>query len=181
MGALQIEILDRSHALNAFDCGEEQLNKFLLVYALTASRSGQSRTYVALNDIEVIGFYTLVVGEVSYDGAHERMIKGMARHPVPVMVLARMGVAVSYQKRGVGTSLLKHAILRTLDAAKIAGIRAMTVHAKNVTIRSFYENFGFQASPTDPLHLFVLIKDLRGMQTLERTVSENSADRTHGG
>jgi GNAT superfamily N-acetyltransferase len=181
MGALQIEILDRSHVLNAFDCGEEQLNKFLLSFALTANRSNQSQTYAALEDREVIGFYTLVVGEVSHVGAHERLTKGMARHPVPVMVLARMGVAVNYQKRGVGTSLLKHAILRTLDAAKIAGIRAMTVHAKNATLRSFYENFGFEASPTDPLHLFVLIKDLRGMQTLERSVSAKSADRAHGG
>jgi GNAT superfamily N-acetyltransferase len=130
MGALQIEILDRSHVLIAFDCGEEKLNKFLSSFALTANRSNQSQTYVALEDREVIGFYTLVVGEVSHVGAHERMTKGMARHPVPVMVLARMGVAVNYQKRGVGTSLLKHAILRTLDAAKIAGIRAMTVHAR---------------------------------------------------
>ena len=168
MCGLRIELLDKTHILDGFDCGEHALNEFLSRFALTAIRSDESCTYVALNNEEVIGFYTLVVSEVAHCDASERIIKGMARRPVPVMLLARMAVAVSYQRRGVGSSLLKHAVLRTLEAASIAGIRAMAVHAKNATVRSFYERFDFQPSPTNPLHLFILMKDLRALQRLER-------------
>jgi GNAT superfamily N-acetyltransferase len=78
------------------------------------------------------------------------------------MVLARLAVARSHQGQGLGAGLLKDAIGRTLAAAAIAGIRAMVVHAKDQQARGFYEHFGFRPSPTDPLHLFVLLKDLQG-------------------
>ena len=164
MGELRIELLHRSHAVEGFDCGEEPLNRFLWRFALANERANASRTYVALEHEVVIGFHTLVVGEVAPAQAPERLSKGLARHPLPLMVLARLAVGVNHQGRGIGAGLLKDAILRTLAAADIAGIRAMAVHARNDRARGFYEHFGFEASPTDPLHLFVLIKDLRGMQ-----------------
>jgi GNAT superfamily N-acetyltransferase len=160
----RIERLQRSHAVEGFDCGVEALNRFLSRFALANQRANASRTYVALDNGIVIGFHTLVVGEVAPDHAPERLSKGLARHPVPLLVLARLAVGVNHQGRGIGAGLLKDAILRTLAAADIAGIRAMAVHAKNDRARCFYEHFGFEASPTDPLHLYVLIKDLRGMQ-----------------
>jgi GNAT superfamily N-acetyltransferase len=89
--------------------------------------------------------------------------KGLARHPVPLILLARLAVSRTWQGKGVGAGLLKDAIQRTLQAADIVGIRAMATHAKNDTVRAFYEHFGFIQSPTDPLHLFVLTKDLRRM------------------
>ena len=164
MGELRTELLHRSHAVEGFDCGEEPLNRFLWRFALANQCANASRTYVALEHEVVIGFHTLVVGEVAPAQAPERLSKGLARHPLPLMVLARLAVGVNHQGRGIGAGLLKDAILRTLAAADIAGIRAMAVHAKNDRARGFYEHFGFEASPTDPLHLFVLIKDLRGMQ-----------------
>ena len=108
-----------------------------------------------------MGFHTLVVGEVSPEQAPERIRKGLARHPIPLMVLARLAVAVEHQGQGFGAALLKDAISRTLAAADIAGIRALAVHAKDERARAFYEHFGFRASPSDPLHLFVLLKDLQ--------------------
>jgi len=65
------------------------------------------------------------------------------------------------QGRGLGAGLLKDAMRRTVQAAEIGGIRAFMTHAKDETARRFYEHFGFMPSPTDPLHLFVLVKDIR--------------------
>jgi GNAT superfamily N-acetyltransferase len=157
----QIEKLDRRHAVEAFDCGREALNRFLARYALPNQQAEASQTYVATVDDQVIGYYTLVVGEVAYDEAPRRLTKGLAHHPVPIMLLARLAVALSWQGKGCGAGLLKDAMLRTLQAAHIAGIRAFAVHAKDDEARAFYEHFDFVSSPTDPYHLFLLVKDIR--------------------
>ena len=162
MKVLRIEPLQTSHALDGFDCGVEALNRFLLRFALVNKRAQANRTYLALHGDAALGFHTLVVGAVSPEQAPERIRKGLANHPIPVMVLARLAVARSHQGQGLGAGLLKDAIGRTLAAAAIAGIRAMVVHAKDQQTRGFYEHFGFRPSPTDPLHLFVLLKDLQG-------------------
>ena len=155
----RIEKLARHHAIAGFDCGEEPLNRFLERYALTNQQANASQTYLGLADETVIGFYTLVVSEVSYEGAPGRLTKGLARHPVPIMLLARLA-SVNWQGKAIGPGLLKDAMLRTLQAADIAGIRALAVHAKHEKARSFYEHFDVVPSPTDSLHLFMLIKDL---------------------
>jgi GNAT superfamily N-acetyltransferase len=77
------------------------------------------------------------------------------------MLLARLAVSSGAQGRGIGAGLLKDAMLRTLQAADIAGIRALAVHAKDENARRFYERFGFIPSPTDALHLYVLVKDIK--------------------
>ena len=163
MSHVRIEPLQANHALDAFDCGEEPLNGVLVRFALANQRARASRTYVALDGDVVVGFHTLVVGEVSPEQAPERIGKGLARHPIPLMVLARLALAVAHQGEGLGAALLKDAIGRTLAAAEIAGIRALAVHAKDERARGFYEHFGFRPSPTDPLHLNVLLKDLQGI------------------
>ena len=161
MSDLRIEPLQASHRLDGFDCGEEGLNRFLVRFAWMNQRSNASRTYVALDGAEVVGFHTLVVGEVSSEQAPERIGKGLANHPIPVMVLARLAVARGNQGKGLGAGLLKDAMGRTLAAAEIAGIRALMVHAKDAQAQGFYEHFGFRPSPSDPLHLFVLLKDVQ--------------------
>jgi GNAT superfamily N-acetyltransferase len=163
MTVFRIEKLARHHAVDNFDCGEDALNRFLSRFAFSNQQASASQTYVGLADDCVIGFYTLVVGEVSYDDAPERLKKGLARHPVPLMLLARLAVSQTWQGKGVGAGLLKDAMCRTVQAADIGGIRALAAHAKNDTARAFYEHFGFAPSPTDELHLFVLIKDIRRM------------------
>ena len=158
---LRIERLERRHDVDRFDCGKEPLNRFLMRYALPSQMAGASRTYVGIHVDEVVGCHTLVVGEIAYERAADRMRKGLARHPVPVMVLARLAVAANWQKKGIGAGLLKDAMLRSLQAADIAGIRAIVVHAKDGAARSFYERYDFMPSPTDPYHLFLLLKDVR--------------------
>ena len=163
----RIEKLRRDHPLDGFSSDRETLDRFLLRYAFSNQLANASQTYLGLHDDEVIGFYTLVVGEVAYGDAPERLTKGPARHPVPIMLLARLAVAATWQRRGIGAGLLKDAISRTLQAAEIGGIRAFAVHAKDDDARRFYAHFGFAPSPTDPLHLFLLIKDLHPLLPLE--------------
>lgn len=157
----RIQKLQRTHNVEDFDCGREALNRFLIRYALQNQQAGASQTYVALRGDEIIGFYTLVVGQVEYSDAPERLTKGLARHPVPIMLLARLATALAWQRKGIGSGLLKDAMLRTLQAADIAGIRAFAVHAKDDQARAFYERFDLIPSPADPYHLFILLKDLR--------------------
>jgi GNAT superfamily N-acetyltransferase len=159
--ALRIEKLTRHHVVDGFDCCQESLNRFLVRHALQSQLANAAQTYVALADDSVAGFYSLVVGQIAFDEAPERMAKGLARHPVPIMLLARLAIGLSWQGRGLGAGLLKDAMIRTARAAEIAGIRAFIVHAKDDTARSFYEHFGFRPSPTDPLHLYLLIKDIQ--------------------
>jgi len=157
----RIEKLRRDHPLDPFASGSEALDRFLLRHALTNQQANASQTYIGLHGDEVIGFYTLVVGQVAYADAPRRLTKGLARHPIPIMLLARLAVALGWQGRGIGMGLLKDAMRRTLQAAEIGGIRAFAVHAKDETARGFYTHFGFASSPTDPLHLYLLVKDLR--------------------
>ncbi len=161
MATLRIEKLQRGHGVDTFDRGQEALNRFPIRFAFQSQQAGASQTYIALADEEVAGYYTLVAGQVEYSDAPERPTKGLARHPVPIMLLARLAIAKSWQGKGLGSGLLKDAMLRTLQAADIAGIRAFGVHAKDDAARSFYERFDFAASPSDPYHLFRLLKDIR--------------------
>jgi GNAT superfamily N-acetyltransferase len=156
-----IEKLRRDHPIDAFDCGQEDLNSWLRKYALQNQGAGAAQTYVGLVGNVVNGYYSLAVGQIEYNDAPERLRKGLARHPAPIMLLARLAVDREWQKKGVGRALLRDAVLRTMQAADIAGIRALAVHAKDEQARRYYEQFDFTASPADPLHLLVLLKDIR--------------------
>jgi len=156
-----IEKLRRGHLIDTFDCGEEALNSWLLKYALQNQGAGATQSYAGLVGDVVVGYYSLAVGQIEFGDAPERLRKGLARHPVPVMLLARLAVDKNWQKQGVGRALLRDAVLRTAQAAEIAGIRALAVHAKDEQARRYYEQFDFAASPADPLHLLVLLKDIR--------------------
>jgi len=166
-GATSPEPLSPIHKLsvdditNAFDCGQEELNRFLKKFALTNQAANAAQTYVTCRANRVVGYYSLAVGSVQPEESPPRAVKGLARHPVPVMILARLAVERSEQGTGIGKALLKDALLRTAQAADIAGIRAFVVHAKDEEARRWYEQFDFEPSPTDPLHLFLLLKDLK--------------------
>jgi GNAT superfamily N-acetyltransferase len=157
----RIEKLQRSHDVNSFDCGQDNLNRYLARYALMSQRADGAQTYVGISGNKIMGYYTLVVGNVAYEGAPERLTQGLSRHPVPVMLLARLAVDLDWQGKGVGAGLLRDAMQRTVQVADIAGLRAFLVHAKDDKAKAFYEHFDFASSPTDPYHLFLLLKDIR--------------------
>jgi GNAT superfamily N-acetyltransferase len=160
-GRWAIQKLDKSHLTDSFDCGYEDLNRYISRFALNNQAAGSAQTYAAIADNQVVGYYSLAVGAVAHSEAPVRMVKGLARHPIPVMLLARLAVDNDAKGRGLGAALLRDALARTLQAADIAGIRAILVHAKDADSRRFYEHFDFDPSPTDFYHLYLLIKDLR--------------------
>ena len=155
-----VEKLRADHELTAFDCGKEELNRFLQRFALANQQANSTQTYVACRDKVVVGYYSLAVGAVAHAAATERVRKAMPRYPISVMILARLAVNARHAGQGLGKALLKDALLRTAQAADIAGIRALLVHAKDNDAKAFYEHFNFEPSPTDPYHLFLLMKDL---------------------
>lgn len=159
--SLHIEKLNRTHAVEHFTCGQPDLDRFLLRHALQAQQANSSQTYLGLSAQEVVGFYTIVAGEVAHADAPERVVKGMPRHPIPLLVLARLAVHTDWQGRRIGIGLLLDALGRTLQVADVIGVRALAVHAKDDRAASFYRHFDFTPSPTDPRHLFMIIKDIR--------------------
>jgi GNAT superfamily N-acetyltransferase len=156
--SFHIEKLHRTHAIEQFTCGQPELDRFLTRHALQAQQANSSQTYVAVNDDEVVGFYTIVAGEVQHAEAPERVVKGMPRHPIPLLVLARLAVHTKAQGRGIGSGLLLDALRRTLQVADVIDVRALAVHAKDDPAIAFYRHFGFAPSPADARHLLMIIK-----------------------
>jgi GNAT superfamily N-acetyltransferase len=158
---LRIEKLQRTHAVETFTCGQPELDRFLIRHSLQAQQMNSSQTYVAVSDKAVVGFYTIVAGEVRHADAPERVVKGMPCHPIPLLILARLAVHSEWQGRRIGAGLLLDALGRTLQVADIVGVRSLAVHAKDESAAAFYRHFGFEPSATDSRHLFMLIKEIR--------------------
>ena len=162
VGALSpVETLDETHDVSSFECGKELLDRFLKRFALANQRADSARTYVVCRKSVVVAYYSLAAGAVEHAAAPVRIGKGLARHPIPVMLLARLAVDRTQQGRGIGKALIKDALLRTAAAADIVGVRALLVHAKDDEARAWYQSLDFEPSPTYPYHLFLLMKDLR--------------------
>lgn len=143
------------------------LDEWLRKHALQSHRSGGSRVFVTTEtDPDVVGYYALAAGAVMPREAPARLARGLAANqPVPVVLLGRLAVDARHQGQHVGRSLLLDAMSRVLQAGELIGIRALLVHAVNERAGEWYAGFGFERSPTHPLHLILLLKDLRA--TLE--------------
>ena len=156
--------LDSSHATQAFDCGAAPLNLFLQRYALVNHANGSARTFVTLTPGPVLGYYSLAAALAEHAAVPQSVInasQGLARHPIPMLLLARLAVDVRAQGRGVGRSLLQSALLKYLQACEVIGCRALMVHAKDEAAVRFYQGYGFEPSPIDAAHLYLLTKDIR--------------------
>jgi len=153
-------LLDKSHDCSSFDCGKEPLNRFLIRHALANQANDSARTFVGLDGSRVVGYYSLAVSAVLFEDAPERMVKGLARHPVPILLMARFAVDKGYQGRGIGAGLFKDALKRCLNVSREAAVRAFMVHAKDEEAKALYERFGMIACPDNPFHLYLLMKDI---------------------
>jgi len=155
--------LGRKDVRDGFHCGIASLDTWLVEHAPGADAAGSARTYVVIDDGQdrVVGYYALTVASLEREAATGRATKGMPRHPIPAMLLARLAVDESVQGEGVGAMLLADAMQRTLLVAEETGIRLLLVHAVDDEARSFYLHFGFEVSPSDPMNLQLLIKDIR--------------------
>lgn len=165
IGYAPVRKLASTDQTDVFDCGQAALNQFLQRYAFVNQKANSAQTYVCCQGDVVVGFYSLAVGSVDPEAAPSRVMKGLARHPVPVMILARLAVDKEHQHKGLGQALLKDALLRTAQAADIVGIRCLLVHAKDDRAQRWYESWEFEPSPSDPYHLFMMMKDLKSLLT----------------
>jgi GNAT superfamily N-acetyltransferase len=156
-----IEKLSREHDLSAFDCASATLNEWLRKFAWTNQQADSAKTYVALEGNSVVGYYALTTGSVHKHESPQRIAKGLANHPIGVVLLARLAVDQSQQVKGLGKAMLFDALSRVEEAVGIVGVRAVLVHAIDDAARRFYLHFEFEESPVDPYQLLLLLKDLR--------------------
>lgn len=160
--------LERKDTREGFCCGVASLDTWLVEHAPGADAAGSARTYVVVDEEQdrVVGYYALTVASLEREEVTGRAARGMPRHPIPAMLLARLAVDESVQGGGVGAMLLADAMQRTLLVAEETGIRLLLVHAVNEDARSFYLHYGFEVSPSDPMNLQLLTKDIKA--TIER-------------
>ena len=160
-----VELLANDHDLESFDCGSEEQTTWLRRHARQAHQSDTAKVYVVCreNERRVAGYYALTAGSVVHEAVPPRVTKGIGRYPVPVVILTRLGVDLSEQGGGLGSALVRDALLQCASIADRAGVRAVLVHAESERAAGFYRRLGagFEQSPTDSLHLLLLMKDLR--------------------
>jgi GNAT superfamily N-acetyltransferase len=149
------------HPVAEFDCGDETLNRFLAKFALSSELSHSSRTYVALSEGKIAGYYSLTVTSLEYEQGSKRLQKGLARHLIPMLLLARLAVDRRFQRQGLGAELLRDAMLRAISVSDQAGVRGVLVHAKDDAAKRFYQRFDFEPLAGNDLHLVMLMKDLK--------------------
>jgi GNAT superfamily N-acetyltransferase len=157
------------HRLREFSCGNDALDRWLHAYAGQAQRRDLARTYVAIDaDQRVVGYYTLVAGQVEHAEAPAQVRAGVSRHfPIPIALIARLAVATTHQGQGMGTDLVRDAFLRILSASEQIGIRAVLVHAVDQSAASFYQRLGFDGATADGLTLMVPLVAVRSALSRE--------------
>lgn len=153
--------LTAAHRIEGFRSREPQLDDWLRRRALANESSGACRTYVVTNGERVVGFYCLATGAVAVAQASGKVRRNMP-DPVPVVIVGRMAVDAAYERRGIGRGLIRDAILRTLAAAEVVGVRAVLVHAKSEEAKRFYvERCGLSEGRVDPMTLMATLADAR--------------------
>ena len=153
------EHLTAEHDVSAFDCATPELDSWLKRRALGNEALGTSRTYVVTAGGRVVAFYALANGAVAHKDVSTKTRRNTP-DPIPVMVLARLAVDSAYQKQGLGSALLRDALLRTIAAAQIAGIRAVLLHAMSDDAKRFYERAGFYECPIDPMMMMITLAEV---------------------
>ena len=142
--------LNDSHLLDTFRCTEPELEHWLKQRARKNQQDGASRCFVICDGDTVAGYYALAAGSVLHTQAPGNIRRNMP-DPIPVVVLGRLAIHTDFQGHGLGTDLLKDAVLRSLRLARELGIRAMLCHAINNTAKQFYLHHGFIECPDEPM------------------------------
>lgn len=154
------EPLRANHQLSGFDCGDIALNEWLLERAVDNEGRGASRSYVVVREERVVGYYCLAAAAVPRADATGKARRNMPE-PVPAMLLGRLAVDRAEQTSGLGRHLVRDAILRSISAAEIVGARILIAHAASARARDFYLGLGFAESPTDPMHVMIVMADAK--------------------
>ena len=154
--------LSIGHDLNHFESGEPSLDEWLKKRALKNQASDTSRCFVLCKDKEVIGYYSLSAGAISHENAPKAMRRNMP-DPLPVLLLGRLAIDKKYHNQGLGSSLLRDAMIRSINIADDTGIFAILIHAISEQAKRFYLSRGFVQSPIQPMTLMMTMKTIRSI------------------
>lgn len=158
---MKIEILQSHHQKKSFNCGQDDLNKFIKQYASQHQKTGTSQTYVPIDDnLQIKGFYCVSSTSIGFDEIDPILTKKLPRYPLPCVVIGRFAVDQSAQGQGVGKVLLAHALKQVLKVAKIIGVTFVLIHAKDEKAMRFYQRFGFVSLTSQPLTLIFPVKEI---------------------
>ncbi len=153
--------LAAAHLLGDFECGEPALDEWLKRRALNNQLGGASRTFVVVDDKQRLrGFYALAAGVVAHQLATPSVRRNMP-DPIPVMVLGRLAVDRRAQGMQLGAAMLQDAVNRAITVSQNTGVRALLVHALHEQAKAFYEDYGFQESPTHPMTLMLRLYSVK--------------------
>ena len=149
------QALAATHRLDDFECGEAELDDWLQRRALVNQLGGASRTFVVADADNIVrGYYALAAGAISHRLALGKVKRNMP-DPVPAIILGRLAVDQLAQDLGLGGDLLMDAVRRVVGISEQAGVRTILVHALHEQAQRFYEHFGFERSPLQPLVLML--------------------------
>jgi hypothetical protein len=158
-------LLEADNVIDDFQCRSTEQTEWLHYHARQAHAAGKAKVLVvtpAEGDV-VVAYYAWSMASISVEDAPARLRKGAGRYPQPVALLARLGVAIGHEGRGLGAGLLADVVSRTAQLGAGIGCRGLLVHAETTQAREFYQHLipEFESSPTDDLHLVLLMKDIR--------------------
>lgn len=138
------EAITRKHDRSAFDCGDANMNGFLLRYARQSHDQGAAKTFLAIDDTTkaILGFYSLAPASLAYQRTPEIVQRGLARHDIPGFRLARIAIDRAQQGKGLGGQLLLAAGRRCLAAAAVVGGIVLIIDAKSDRAASWYVSYG---------------------------------------
>jgi GNAT superfamily N-acetyltransferase len=162
--------LSEKHTVDDFECRSGEQTAWLRRHARQAASTGTTRVFVvtAPESGQVVAYYAWCMAQIAIERSPERLRRGAGRYPQPVALLARLGVDAAHEGRGLGAALLQDVFVRLVGLSDGIGCRGLLVHAESRSARDFYLHLvpEFEQSPTDELHLVLLLKDIR--RTLKR-------------
>lgn len=164
------EPLGGHHDVSGFSCRSSEQTDWLRRHARQAAGAGTAKVFVVtpVGEPGIVAYYGWCMAQIAAESAPARLRKGSGRYPQPVALLARLGVDANHERRGLGAALLQDVFARLVELSDAIGCRALLVHCESDMARDFYTHLvaEFEPSPTDALHLVLLMKDIR--RTLER-------------
>ena len=157
--------LEPADHTESFLCRSSEQTTWLRRHAGQSSATGTTKVFVVtpMDRGHVVAFYAWCMAQLSQESSPARLRKGAGRYPQPVALLARLGVHTDHEGAGLGAGLLLDAITRLVSLSDDIGCRGLLIHCENHDARAFYLHLipELEPSPTDPLHLVLLMKDAR--------------------
>ncbi len=155
--------ISTEHHFENFDSGEVSLDDWLKKRSLKNQASGASRCFVICENVnEVIGYYTLSAGAISHEESPKAMRRNMP-DPLPILLLGRLAIDKKYHNKGLGSALLRDALLRAVNVSAETGVFAVLVHALSEQAKRFYLSRGFVESPLQPMTLMITLETVRAI------------------